>query len=110
MLDAVGGVMPIDRDDIEQEWIACLKGLHEVRERYENELDAKDVEIEQLKKNVAELNKGLYDRPVVVPEIIVQKGKFAVYRCPDCLQGAIGRGFNYCDNCGVKLNWSKADD
>jgi hypothetical protein len=46
-------------------------------------------------------------RPVVVPEIIVRKGRFAAYRCPDCLQGAIGRGFNYCDGCGAKLDWSE---
>jgi hypothetical protein len=50
---------------------------------------------------------GRDDRPVVVPEIIVQKERFAAYRCPDCLQGAIGRGFNYCDGCGAKLDWSK---
>ncbi len=86
--------MPIDRDDIGQGWIACLKGLHEIKERYENELDAKNAEIEsmdaeikwlrdELRRNTkcvncggkmtnmyndaAEIDRLRDDRPVVVP-------------------------------------------
>jgi hypothetical protein len=70
------------------------------------ELDFKNTYFE-IEKAWFSYIKGLYDRPVVVPEIIVQKERFAAYRCPDCLQGAIGRGFNYCDGCGAKLDWSK---
>ncbi len=41
---------------------------------------------------------------------IIRIGTIKIYKCPKCKKTEIKIGFNYCPNCGTKIEFEDADE